>query len=67
MGWMARVAIKVFGVGGADTNRIDEISLFTIMKFYINYRKKELTHKIMSSSFFILLLGYRQHFEKKPH
>lgn len=54
MGWMARVAIRVFGVGGADTmDRIDKILFFTIMKFYIHY-KKELTHKIMSQSFFIL-------------
>lgn len=67
---MARVAIRVFGVGGADTNRIDEILLFTIMKFYIHYRKKELAHKIMSSFFFYFTTvkfneRYRQHFGKK--
>ncbi len=40
MGWMARVAIRVSGVGGADTMDRLEILFFTIMKFYIYYKKE---------------------------
>lgn len=57
MGWMARVAIRVFGVGGANTmGRIEKNIVFTIMKLYIYYKKgtDSLFYELVP--FFILLL-----------
>ncbi|CAI8703932.1 hypothetical protein COM13_19235 [Bacillus pseudomycoides] len=58
MGWMARVAIRVFSVGGANTmDRIERniILFFTIMKLYIHYKKgtDSLFYELIP--FFILL------------
>ncbi|MED1595845.1 hypothetical protein [Bacillus pseudomycoides] len=58
MGWIARVAIRVFSVGGANTmDRIERniILFFTIMKLYIHYKKgtDSLFYELIP--FFILL------------